>query len=148
MPSQSGRSRRIDNLTTTAEPTNKLLLFLSKERWHRFETPRIVFETRSTRKLGNIIHFLFTIYISLEIWIRITKAFIWTVALYGCGTCTIGKQERRLLEALEVWRYRMMMMKVSWRDQSYQRRSDERSTGSQISLEAHPNKKRQTRWTH
>ena len=39
------------------------------------------------------------------------KPFVWSVALYGCETWTIGKQEKRRLMAPDNWYYRGMMRK-------------------------------------
>ena len=43
------------------------------------------------------------------------KTYVWITALYGCETWTSGKEEKRRLEALEMWCYRRME-KISWRD--------------------------------
>ena len=45
---------------------------------------------------------------SIDIGIRklFLKAYVWRVALYGCETWTIGKEERKRIEAFEMWCYR------------------------------------------
>ena len=44
---------------------------------------------------------------------RIIKALVWSVALYGCETWTLRMDEKRRLEALEMWLWRRME-KISW----------------------------------
>ena len=46
---------------------------------------------------------------------RIVKTMIWPVALYGCETWTLRKEEMDKLNALEMWIWRRIE-KVSWRD--------------------------------
>ena len=40
--------------------------------------------------------------IDLEIRKKLLKTYVWSVALYGCEVWTIGKEERRILEAYEM----------------------------------------------
>lgn len=42
-------------------------------------------------------------------------AYVWNVALYGCETWTVGKEEEGKLISFEQWCYRRMM-KISWKD--------------------------------
>lgn len=44
---------------------------------------------------------------------KIIKTVVWSVALYGCETWTLRKDELRRLEALEMWLWRKME-KISW----------------------------------
>ena len=43
------------------------------------------------------------------------KTLVWPVAMYGCETWTMRKEERNRLEAIEMWCWRRME-KVSWKD--------------------------------
>ena len=43
------------------------------------------------------------------------KSYIWSIALYGCETWTIGKQEKKRIDSFEMWCYRRML-KVKWTD--------------------------------
>jgi hypothetical protein len=44
---------------------------------------------------------------------KIVKTIVWSVALYGCETWTLRKEEVRRLDALEMWLWRRME-KISW----------------------------------
>ena len=46
---------------------------------------------------------------------KIIKSVIWSVALYGCETWTLRKNEMQRLNALEMWMWRRME-KISWKD--------------------------------
>jgi len=46
---------------------------------------------------------------------KMVKTLIWPVALYGCETWTLKKEECRKLNAFEMWIWRRMM-NVSWKD--------------------------------
>lgn len=52
---------------------------------------------------------------SIQMKKRIVKAVVWSVALYGCETWTLKKDETRRLEALEMWIWRRME-RVSWKE--------------------------------
>ena len=39
---------------------------------------------------------------------RIVKFFVWSVALYGAETWTVGRNEQKQLEAFEMWIWRRM----------------------------------------
>ena len=43
------------------------------------------------------------------------KTYVWSIAMYGCETWTIGEAERIRLEAFEMWRYRRMK-NIKWMD--------------------------------
>ena len=53
--------------------------------------------------------------ISLKIRKRVLKICIWTKALYGCETWTVEPQERRRIEAFEMWCYRRMLG-IKWEE--------------------------------
>jgi len=46
---------------------------------------------------------------------NLLKTYVWSIALYGCETWTITMEEKRRLEAFEMWCYRRMLM-ISWMD--------------------------------
>jgi len=46
---------------------------------------------------------------------RMVKVLVWPVALYGCETWTLKKEEKDKLEALEMWLWRKLE-KVNWSD--------------------------------
>ena len=55
---------------------------------------------------------------------------IWSVALYGSETRTLGKNEERIINAFETWCWRRML-KIKWRDRItndkiFQRAKEER----------------------
>jgi hypothetical protein len=41
------------------------------------------------------------------------KCYVWSVLLYGCGTWTIIGQEKKKLEAMEMWIWKRLL-KISW----------------------------------
>ena len=53
--------------------------------------------------------------IDLDVKKRFLKIFVWSVALYGSETWTVGAQERRRIEAFEMWCY-CRMLKIRWED--------------------------------
>ena len=57
---------------------------------------------------------------TLSLRIRILKTYIWTVALYGCETWTLKKNEELKMEAFEMWCYRQIL-RIGW----VQRRTNE-----------------------
>ena len=52
---------------------------------------------------------------SLEMKKKLTKSCIWSVALYGSETWTLGKNEERAVNAFETWCWRRML-KIKWTD--------------------------------
>ena len=46
---------------------------------------------------------------------KIVKAIVWSVALYGCETWALKKEEIQRLNALEMWIWHRME-RVSWKD--------------------------------
>ena len=41
--------------------------------------------------------------------------YVWSIAIYGCETWTIGEAERKRLDVFEMWCYRRMM-NIKWMD--------------------------------
>jgi hypothetical protein len=61
---------------------------------------------------------------------KIIKSCIWSVALYGSETWTLGKNEERVINAFETWSWRRML-KIKWTDritngEVFQRATEER----------------------
>src|SRR3981081_604879 len=56
---------------------------------------------------------LLTERMNIELKKKIVTTVVWPVALYGCETWTMTKEECRRLEAFEMWGWRRMR-KVSW----------------------------------
>jgi len=46
---------------------------------------------------------------------KLTKSCIWSAALYGSETWTLGKNEERVINAFETWFWRRML-KIKWTD--------------------------------
>lgn len=53
--------------------------------------------------------------INLGVRKKLLKTLIWSIALYGCETWTVGGPEKKRIEAFEMWCYRRMM-KIRWSD--------------------------------
>ena len=51
--------------------------------------------------------------IKIRIRLRILKSYVWSVLLYGSETWTITQQQKKQLEATEMWFYRRML-KIPW----------------------------------
>ncbi|KAI5747141.1 hypothetical protein M8J77_011488 [Diaphorina citri] len=62
--------------------------------------------------------------ININIRKQLIKTLVWSVALYGSETWTIGKREQDRIEAFEMWCWRRMM-KIKWTE----RMSNERVLG-------------------
>ena len=58
---------------------------------------------------------LLTKRMNIELKKKIVKTVVWPVALYGCETWTLTKEECSRLEAFEMWVWRRIQ-KVSWKD--------------------------------
>jgi predicted GNAT superfamily acetyltransferase len=58
---------------------------------------------------------LFTSKLDLNLSKKLVKCYIWSVALYGSETWTLGKVDRKYLESFEMWCWRRME-KISWTD--------------------------------
>jgi hypothetical protein len=68
--------------------------------------------------------------LSLEIEKKLIKSCIWSVALYGSETGTVGKNEERVVNAFETWCWRRTL-KIKWtdritKDEVFQRAKEER----------------------
>ena len=50
-----------------------------------------------------------------QLWKRLVKCFVWSVALYGAETWTLRRNEQKQLEAFEMWVWRRME-RVKWTD--------------------------------
>ena len=50
-----------------------------------------------------------------ELWKRLVKCFVWSVALYGAETWTLRRNEQKQLEAFEMWVWRRME-RIKWTD--------------------------------
>jgi len=53
--------------------------------------------------------------LNLEMRKKLIKSCIWSVALYGSETWTLGKNEERVVNAHETWCWRRML-KIKWTD--------------------------------
>ena len=68
--------------------------------------------------------------LSSEMKKKFIKCCIWSVALYGSETRTLGKNEERIINAFETWCWRRML-KIKWtdritNDEVYRRAKEER----------------------
>ena len=48
-----------------------------------------------------------------NVYIRLLKAMVFPVVMYGCESCTVKKAERRRINAFEVWCWRRLL-RVPW----------------------------------
>ena len=51
--------------------------------------------------------------ITLPTKVRLVKAMVFPVVMYGCESCTVKKAERRRIDAFEVWCWRRLL-RVPW----------------------------------
>ena len=51
--------------------------------------------------------------ITLRTKIRLVKAMVFPVVMYGCESCTVKKAERRKIDAFELWCWRRLL-RVPW----------------------------------
>ena len=51
--------------------------------------------------------------ITLPTKVHLVKAMVFPVVMYGCGSCTVKKAERRRIDAFELWCWRRLL-KVPW----------------------------------
>ena len=61
---------------------------------------------------------------------KLIKSCVWSVALYGSETWTLGENEERIINAFETW-CRRRMLKIKWtdritNDEVFQRAKEER----------------------
>jgi hypothetical protein len=57
----------------------------------------------------------FTTKLDLHLRKKLVKCYIWSVALCGAETWTLGKVDQKYLESFEMWCWRRME-KISWTD--------------------------------
>ena len=62
---------------------------------------------------GQIRKILVSLSINIRTRIRVLKAYVWSVLLFGCEAWTISKGMRKRLEAVEIWFYRRML-RIPW----------------------------------
>lgn len=53
--------------------------------------------------------------LNLETRKKFLKTYVWSTALFGCETWTIGEADKKKIEAFEMWCYRRML-KIKWTD--------------------------------
>ena len=58
-------------------------------------------------------HLLCSNNLSVEMKRKRTKSCIWSVAVYGSETWTLGNNEERVVNAFETWYWRRML-KIKW----------------------------------
>jgi len=63
----------------------------------------------------DIIYVLYNSVFSLEIKKKLIKNCIWSVALCGSETRTVGKKMKRIINAFETWSWRGMLQ-IKWTD--------------------------------
>ena len=63
--------------------------------------------------------------------VRLVKAMVFTLVMYGCESWTVKKAERRRIDALELWCWRRLL-RVPWTAADPQNQSEGRQ-GSQPS---------------
>ena len=51
--------------------------------------------------------------ITLPTKVRLVKAMVFLVVMYGCDSCTVKKAERQKIDAFELWCWRRLL-RVSW----------------------------------
>jgi hypothetical protein len=51
----------------------------------------------------------------LELWKKLVKCYVWSIALYGAETWTLRAVDQKHLESFEMWCWRRME-KISWTD--------------------------------
>lgn len=113
----SKNNRTMDNINVGNEPINAVEQFA-------YLGSLITEDGRSTKEINKRINhakrafydkkqLLTSNGISTNTKKQFIKTYIWSIALYGCETWTIGKTDRRKIEAFEMWCYRRAL-KISW----------------------------------
>ena len=51
--------------------------------------------------------------LSRRLKVRLARALVWSIALYGCETWTLRKSEERMIDVFELWLWRRLLM-VKW----------------------------------
>ena len=62
--------------------------------------------------MTNLDSMLKSIDITLPTKVRLVKAMVFPVVMYGCECCTVKKAEGRKIDAFELWCWRSLLMKV------------------------------------
>jgi hypothetical protein len=70
---------------------------------------------------------------SLGIKKKLIKRCIWSFALYGSETRTVGENEERVVSAFETWRWRRML-KIKWTDRITNGEGFQRAKGERLLL--------------
>ncbi|GFR65810.1 RNA-directed DNA polymerase from mobile element jockey [Elysia marginata] len=55
--------------------------------------------------------------ISLDLKVRLTKTYVWSILMYGCESWTLDKETIRSIEAAEMWFLRRIL-KISWAERA------------------------------
>ncbi|GFS16199.1 RNA-directed DNA polymerase from mobile element jockey [Elysia marginata] len=55
--------------------------------------------------------------ISLDLKVRLTKTYVWSILMYGCESWTLDKETIRRIEAAEMWFLRRIL-KISWAERT------------------------------
>ena len=53
--------------------------------------------------------------LSLNLKVKLAKALVWSIALYGCESWTIKKEEERMIQVFELWLWRRVL-RISWKE--------------------------------
>ena len=56
---------------------------------------------------------LLTSKLNIELWKKLVRCYVWSIALYGSETWTLRKLGLKYLEGFEMWRWRRME-KIKW----------------------------------
>ena len=68
---------------------------------------------KDTKVMTNIVSILKSRDITLPTKVRLVKAMIFPMAMYGCESWTLKKAERRKIDAFELWCWRRLL-RVPW----------------------------------
>jgi len=71
---------------------------------------RIVTAKAAFNKKNN----LFTSKLDLNLWEKLVRCYVWSIALYGTETWTLQATDQKHLESFEIWCWRRMV--ISWTD--------------------------------
>lgn len=79
----------------------------AREIKHRIHLAKLAFSKKKTLLAAKNI--------SIDIRKQFLTSYVWNIALYGCETWTIATEEKRRLQAFELWCYRRML-RIRWID--------------------------------
>ena len=68
----------------------------------------------------NMMRAIFPSTLDLELRKKLVKCYIWSVALYGAETSTLGAVDQKHLESFEMWCWRRLE-KISWAGEGWKR---------------------------